>query len=419
MKKLLIFDSWTKGAPHIVRLLDELKSEGVGVLLVHMGSWGDEPGRPTRERIGTMDVHDIRCYRGLNSVLSDENPDAVLFLSLDPMLHRAFNRYCRKQDVPTINLYPGLWSAQAYDDLGTSRGDFIGHLRWAGSRLKRFLRYVFPVYIASLVRTGASPSDWRAFFSEVYQKLLGIGTVVAPADAEAHHVCVYNGYDVEHAQQKYNLSLDRITKVGIPDLIKFPSLEDSICVYAGEQSETHGHVVYIGTGIRGTGMKILDPRDYVQHLLKTRERLSVLGKTLVCKLHYSRMNAVEEALADAGIMFCDDDGFVRTLTNSCGAIVEPSSAAMVPLVMGKPIFLARYGKLEGLSFGSMLSSYPRATSIDSFDDLSLVGESKLAASIAETDAWIREVAGPLPASEMPRRVVNVICSAMNVAAAKK
>jgi len=412
-KKIILFDSWTKGTVNIIRLLGALKNQNMEILLVHMGSWGDDVGRPDKEVISGINVHDIRIYDGFESVLQIEQPDLVLFLSLDPILHRAFNRYCIANKIPTVNLYHGVHSV--YESLSAERKNIYNYWLWVASRAKRTLKYILPVYILSLIRSKASPREWISFIGELFSKMIGIGISKAPPDAVASWICVFNDYDVKHAQAKFSVSPNRIAVVGYPDITKFNGLEKLIFRYTEEASYTNDYIVYIGTGIRGTKMMLVDEQDYYQHLMDTNEEIKKINKRMVCKLHYSRINAIKQLVKQnqSDIDFCEDDEFVGVLQKSCGAIIEPSTAALVPVLMGKPVFLAQYGKLFGLTFGPALASYPKSYAIVSLSDLSLIGKPTVSAGASmDTNTWIKSVSGPFPASKMPERVVNVLNSAI-------
>ena len=407
-RKLLVFDSWTAGSIHIIRLLEPLAARGIDVVFAHVGSWGDDPGRPAREIISGLEVRDIRHYRGLTDILETERPDGVLFLSLDPLLHRAFNRYCRQRRLPIVNLYPGLWSVQNYEQLGMDQDHRWAYWAWVAGRAARATRYAIPGYIRSLLRTGASAAEWKMFLAEFVHKAKGTANLRAPADAASDAICVYNEHDARHAVRKYQVARDRVTLVGIPDLIKFGGLNESVGAYAFRADEASPTVVYIGTGRRGTRLKLADEQVYVEHLTQTADVMGRMGKTLVCKLHYSRTDAI--AAVSAGrhphLRACGDADFISELQASCGAIIEPSTAALVPIVMGKPVFLAQYGRLAGLTFGPALAGYPRSRSIETFDGLRVIAEP--VPSPADLMTSILEVAGPQPAAAMPERVADVI-----------
>ena len=413
--KVVVFDCWTKGTPHVVRLLDAAARHGLEVVMVHYGSWGDDIERPTEEIIDGLPVRDIRGYAGFADVLDQERPDAVLLLSLDMLLHRAFNRHCRFRGIPTVHLYSGLWSAQAYDQLGINTPDLARYWRWQMSRATRSLRLVIPTYVAALLQTRARLGEWGAFVAEVWSRLIGSLTVEVPPDARPGSVCVFNHDDRSHAIEKFRLPPDRITVVGVPDILKFRQLEESIGHFAGEFDGEYTDVVYIGTGIRGSRMKIAEDADYVEHLSRTARILKKAGLNLVLKLHYSRLDGVKSAAAAAGERFdlCDDEDFVARLAASAGAIVEPSSAGLVPILMGKPIYLAQYGRLADLPFGRLLTRYPKASPLVSLDDLAAIGgRRRTTSNQRDTIAWIQSVAGPLPAREMPDRVARVLLAAI-------
>ena len=109
--------------------------------------------------------------------------------------------------------------------------------------------------------------------------------------------------------------------------------------------------------------------------------------------------------------FCADDEFIEYLSNSAGAIVEPSTAALVPMLMGKPIFLTQYDALQGLDFGSIISLYPKAfTIVNDRDFYKICGPINF--DYEEAKNWISHVSGPLPASLMPSRVVKTLLLAL-------
>src|SRR2546427_574082 len=116
--KVIGFDGWTLGAFHYQRLVEALKAKGLALTLIHLGSWGNDMGRPKEEQMGNLQVRDISFYGGKSfpEILALEDPAAVIFLSTDTFLHRAFNRYCRQSRVPTINLFHGIRGVVDNDD---------------------------------------------------------------------------------------------------------------------------------------------------------------------------------------------------------------------------------------------------------------------------------------------------------------
>lgn len=410
-RKVVLFDSWTKGSRHIFRLLEQFENHNIDILLVHVGSWGDEPGRANCEVINGLKVNDINVYKNLENVIKIENPDLVLFLSLDPLIHRAFNRYCQKYNIPTVNLYHGVHSV--FKSLSADRKYIWKYWLVLAKNIIDRLGHTLFVYLKSLFSTHASLKAWKELFSDIFKKVFGIAIDKANMDAVTTYVCVFNEFDQKQAARKFSISLDRVKIVGSPDILKFPGLEKLISKYTSEQSHSNQSVVYIGTGVRGTKMKLLDDKDYFKFLLNTYKALKIHNKKLIIKLHHSRVEAIQKyfSMIDSNVIFCNDNEFVNELRKSCGAIVEPSTAALVPLLMGKPIFLTRYDALSGLEFGSIITSYPKALSIDDYSDLCKINQ-PIENTESETNAWIASAAGPLPANDMPFRVVSVIETAL-------
>ena len=407
MKKVILFDSWTKGSIHIFRLLDGLKKNDIEISLVHAGSWGDERGRPVREVINGLNVADVKAYGSLENIINIEMPDAVIFLSLDPLLHRAFNRYCIKYKIPTVNLYHGVHSV--FKTLTLDKSKIAQY--WFSLFRSVFDRlwYVFFVYAKSLVDTGAKVDEWFSLFSDVYKKIFGIAVVKSNLDANTSYICVFNEFDQLQAYSKYTVPLENIRVVGYPDILKFNGLESGISKYICEESYKHRSIVYIGTGARGTRMLLSNDVDYFSFISNTYNSLRELGVDVIFKLHYSRLRSVKEMFKNSKLSpeFCDDDKFIETLANSAGAIVEPSTAALVPMLMGKPIFLTRYDMLEGIEFGDIIKQYPKAYSIYNTEDFHEI-LTPLGFDVEETRRWIGKVSGPLPASLMPARVVETL-----------
>ena len=408
-KKIILFDSWTKGSRHIFRLLDILESKSIEIILVHIGSWGDELGRPVRETISGLEVRDIKYYKGVTDIIYKENPDLVFFLSLDVLPHRMFNRYCKYFKIPTVNLYHGVHSV--FETLDSDKKQILNYWSVLFSRIKNLLRYSLFEYVVCLFKTKANVRIWYELAIDILRKFLGKAIEVARDDSKTDFICVFNKFDQQHALTKYSIEKERIIVVGNPDLLKFSGLKDSINRYKGTETLDNKNVLYIGTGVRSTKMLVADDKDYYIHLLDTQKALESIGKKLCLKLHYSRNEKLknyfhkEKNLID----FCSDENFISFLQDASFAIVEPSTASLVPAFMGKPIILCQYGKLQGLDFGEAISSYPFAFSIKNLDNIKEIITMIKAKSTEQNKKsnWIKYSTHPLPVEDMPMRVVKV------------
>src|SRR5262249_34419016 len=150
-----------------------------------------------------------------------EQPDAVVFLSVDTFAHRAFNRYCRAAGVPTLNLYHGLVSVQDVSLTQMYRVHPLAQLKFVLVRIPKALRYIWPAYGASLLSTGADVSEWLRFGKDIVLGALGKREQLSARDARTDACCVYVDADIDHAVQRYGFQPEQVVAVGNPDLARF------------------------------------------------------------------------------------------------------------------------------------------------------------------------------------------------------
>jgi hypothetical protein len=240
---------------------------------------------------------------------------------------------------------------------------------------------------------------------------LGRFSFLSAEDAKTDACCVYVAADVEHAIRKYGFRAEDVTAVGNPDLVHFGLPAEAIASHL-EPDIDRPDVMYIDTGLVYTGYVFSTQEEFKQHLIDTNIELAKHGKRLIFKPHpdHRRSNMLQ-TLTEAGIEICANEEFAERLTRCCAAIVEPSSLGVIPALLGMPLFLAQYGKLEGQRFGQVLASYPRAKPLS---DLTQFADSLTSlrqhCDVDATRHWIAENAGPLPADRMPSRVADVVAA---------
>jgi hypothetical protein len=404
--KILAFDSWAQGARKFSRLVESLSRLGVEIHLVHLGSWGNEKGRPQSEFIDNLHTSDISAYKthGIDRVLEMERPDAVILLSTLTFAHRAMIRYCRKRNIPTLHMYHGIVGVYPGDKWSFN----LSYFKFALTKIGKLFRHTWPCYTKALVDTRAGLREWIRFGTDVLRSGFRQIAHHAADDSRTTKCCVYTNADISHAIKTYGFSKKNVFVVGNPDLIQFDITEDMLGRSVSKKKEKD--VMYIeNSPIKG---KFATTEAFVKHIIETRDAIESQGFHFLFKHKPSslvRRKGVHEALEKGGIVTVDNASFTSLLKGCCACIVEVTTLAVVPALMGLPLFLANYGKLSTLRFGDVLTSYPRASFLSNLDKFS----SLLASSQTSVDSnlvmkWINENSGPLPASKMPERVANVV-----------
>ena len=413
-KTIIGFDSWTQGSHHYARLVQAFDKLGYQLILIHIGSWGHDRGRQKQEVINGLLVRDISYYAqsSFDAVLREEQPAAVIFLSTRAFAHQAFNRYAVQQGIPTFHLYHGLVNVQAVNADNHQvpyKTNWIKQFSILRKRVFKNLFVLWPVYFKSLVDTKAKLSDWGWFFREIYFKVSKPAAGFAPPDTTTLGGFVYTAADINNMIQTYGINPRNVHAVGNPDLMHF-GLKPKDIGSALNNDQPGSDVMYIDTGLIEAGIVFDGEKDFTEHLLTTRLALHAQGLNLIVKLHPSHFRSgLAQKLADVGIQIVSNQEFVSKLHECLATLVEPSSAAMLPALIGKPIFLVQYGKLQFQGYGIVLTSYPRARVMNSLDNLRLLlAQEKAALDKQAVVHWIEENSGPMPASDMPMRIASLV-----------
>jgi hypothetical protein len=416
--KIIGFDSWTGGAFNWERLLPALEERGMTFMVIHIGSWGVDPGRPGEERIGPLLMRDVTYYKGksFEQVIDLEKPDAVLFLSTQTFAHRAFLRYCRQRKIPTFLIYHGIVNCQLLtDSAGSHRINLLNYSKYIVSSLGRLITRTFPVYIRALMKTNATFADWRWFILDVARLARGRAFVEASNDSATTKAAVYVAGDIEHATRTYRFAAEDVIVVGNPDLARFSFAPHLRGVSNRVGTSELATVMYLDTALAVVGLLFKDEQAFVEHLIDTSEVLASQGKKLVLKPHPAHdLSFLEARLAPAGIELIDNDRLVSTLQECCACITETTSVSLVPALLGMPLFYAAYGPLSSQRFGAILTSYPRGyvlKDVTQFSEILLKDEETFDSKAVQD--WIERNSGPLPAEDMPRRVADAIVNLVN------
>jgi hypothetical protein len=416
MKTVIGFDNWTKGSIHYERLIPSLKLRGYRLILIHIGEWGHDKNRPNEEYIGNLLVRGIDYYNGisLKEILILENPSAVIFLSTRVFANQALNRYCRNLNIPTLHLYHGLVSVGLLKNKEGYKINWKNQWKRIKSNLPKNIFLIWPLYWRALIDTRASFIHVYWFFKELYHRLLN-NTGIAPPDATTTAGCVYTKKDISDMIKIYRMPSKKVHAVGNPDIINFDLKDNDIGSGTDLLRESNNLLLYIDNGLAMAGFSFNDTEDYVDHLVSTREAVEKQGYRFVIKLKPSQLNTnLHFRLKELDIEICLNDKFVDYLKLASAAIVEASTAAMIPAIMGLPLLLAKYGKLSTQEYGMVLTEYPRAIFLQNIHNISfLLEEEQKNVKFDEVNDWIDENVGPLPANMMPERVASVVEKIIN------
>jgi hypothetical protein len=412
--KVMAFDGWTKGAHHFVPIAEELRAQGSDFLLVHIGSWGHDQGRPQEEKWGALTLRDISYYGGigLDAILVREAPDVVVFLSTRALVHQAVNRYALSRGIPTVHMLHGLIHVQTVSLTGNSHKANrrrTASLIW--ERAAKNLTRTIPTYARALLKTRAPLRHWGAMAGEVMHKALSRGGILAPPDATTTAGLVYVAADIPFLRDGYRVPEVAISVIGNPDLARFGVADADIGLRQREvPGDLRQSVLYLDTGLDVAGFVFADTHAFSRHLIGLQQALRNQGLSLEVKLHPARDDAaLEQRLEEAGIARVWNDGFLPALRTAHAVIAEPSTVAMVPAVMGLPLLLARFGALRAQGYGSVLKSYPLSRDLEDPAKLS-----DLLAEIAENSdsrafqTWVEENGGPRPLGAVAQRAAEAI-----------
>ncbi len=414
MKTIIGFDSWTEGSRYFERLVPAFEKQGYRLVLVHIGSWGHDVGRPKEEMIGNLCVRDISYYKnkGLGNILDSENPSAVLFMSTRAIAHMAFNRYAREKRIPTCHMYHGLVMVQAFGDGESAyRVNYINHLKLLLTRIFKNLSKIIPIYIKSLFETNSTVIDWLSLLNVIFRRGFGVNSKDPYVNDTSTDIgCVYTAADVEHMHRNYRIPLSSINVVGNPDLSVF-GVDVQDIGYALSRSDCSDTLIYIDTALVEAGVVFNSTHDFIQHILHTRDALTSIGFKLKVKLHPAHYKTETPNIMIAhGINLCTNENFIDQLKSSRAVIVEPSTAAFIPALIGVPILLAQYGKLSKQAYGAVLRTYPRSRALINLSSIrNILLEEQNLLSANRVMQWIEINIGPMPSEDMPERAVQAMC----------
>lgn len=416
--KILAFDGWTLGYRNFERLCKPLKTFGIEIKLLHLGSMGDEIRLKSTEKIGDLDVVDISFYQGRNfeQILIEESPDLVMFLSTETFLHRAFIRYCNKLNIPTFYHFHGILSVIyiEYSGKGVNMNkhyniSIVSHILFILKRIPKAIQYTFFIYLKSLICTKAKFSEYCIFIRDILFGLLGYKNLKSAPDSVTNYAAVFIPEDVDFAEKKCGILRNRITVIGNPDFEKFGFDDSMIGAALKDHRTANNEVIYIETAFFLNGLHFDSKSSYIEFIEMISYKCNELGYELIVKLHpASAKEGFGELLLEKDISICDDSKFVSRLLNCKACISEPSSLFLIPAMMGLNILIPKFGPLLSQAYSKLILNYPKSYLLESIDNLDFALNNTKNSD--DCILWINANIGPLPINHLGERLSQNIYS---------
>ena len=110
-----------------------------------------------------------------------------------------------------------------------------------------------------------------------------------------------------------------------------------------------------------------------------------------------------------GVTVLENEDFIPALASSAACIAEPSTASLIPCLLGLPVFLVRAGQLKTMLYGEIFDQYPRALYLERWEDIPANLSHSCELEIMQaSDRWISDNSCSMPTSEMPMCVASVV-----------
>jgi len=362
--------------------------------------------------IQSLPVKDIGFYCGMPflEIIEMEKPEAVLFLSSGTFAHRAFIRYCRVENIPTIHLTHGIFASMPLHTGKYYRYNSLSYFSFVACRLGKLVSRVWPTYLKALWKTGARHSEYLKFLQDNWDLLTGKVSPMAD-DTITDAGLIYTQSDFEFAKKIFRFREEQIHVVGNPDAMEFGLQEQDISSYKAKTSSTK-KILYIDTSLILRGAIFSSVREYVNHLEALQNHLRLRSCELIVKLHPNcNGTAIPQGLEKRGILICPHDRFIEELKQVHAVITESSTAALIPAYMGIPLGLAKFGPLVSHDFGEIFLKYPRSKILKHLEDLDAWLEEPISQGAEHRfvlGQWIDNNLGPRPLDQMPERVAAVV-----------
>lgn len=410
---ILGIDSWRGGIKYFLNLHPEFKQSGYKLVLLNFGSWGQDPGHPKYELIQGMEVYDIRFFKAksFTTILNHFNPQAILFFSLNSILHQSVNIYAIRLKIPTFHVFHGIVSVQSIETENLYKISFSNAFLTLSRAFWRNLTHVLPFFYKALFIAGYMRDSWDLPLQLIQRRVFFKNKLSSPY-TKTNLGFVYIAQDVDIMINAYGNKPSSVSVVGNLDL-KVHSIKNTevamLCTRSNPQSSSiRSNVIYLDTALYHEGIIFKTQSEYLDHLIATNDALRKQSLRLCIKLHPAwNASSLPLLLFEHGVNVLDAFSTKTAILNAHSVLTEPTSLSILPAVLGAKVALASYGKLKTLQFGTLITSYPAAfhcheisTYRDCIDNMTINTSRQL--------QWIETNKGPWPPHLFAHRVTTTV-----------
>ena len=357
-RSVMFIDCWT-GGKHVLLPIDEyLREKNIHGMLVHYGSWDDEPGRPQEEHIDGLHCRDISYYktRLLYRVLKQEKPDCLVTLTTNNIIDRAKILAARALGIPSVFLMHGILATTgpAIDAQVEVLKPTMRRKRF--SKIPKQLRYMIPNYFYS----GFSENSRYLFTREPYRVILSTfrhperWKFYPDPSPELHcdHALAWGNVYKDFLVNMYGYNRDAVVVTGHPPLdkaclmLKHPPPDEEIRGLKQQYGidPSARVVLYIEGAFVYSGYQGWTRESLLEHLLEIAGLCAASGTHLVVKLHPSTKDVswLKEGVQGQATLIQNADVEMLMWASEC-VIGHSSTLINSAIVLEKPVFIPRWG----------------------------------------------------------------------------
>ena len=354
----MFIDCCTLGK-HVLLPIDEyLREKNIHGMLVHYGSWDDEPGRPQEEHIDGLHCRDISYYktRLLYRVLKQEKPDCLVTLTTNNIIDRAKIFAARALGIPTVFLMHGILAVTEPAINAQVAVLKPAFRRKRLTKLPKQFRYIIPNYLYS----GSLENSRYLFTRQPYSVMLSMfcnpqrWKFYPDPSPELHcdHALAWGNVYKEFLVNMYGYNPDTVVVTGHPPLdkacriLEHPPTEEEVEGFKQqhEVDPSARFALYIEGAFVYSGYQGWTRESLLEHLREIAELCAKSGRYLVVKLHPSTKDVpwLKEELRGQATLIQKADVEMLMWASEC-VIGHSSTLINSAIVLEKPVFIPRWG----------------------------------------------------------------------------